>query len=218
VPHPDAARVRADFDRIARLGPPRDVDRVTRALLEDLGPPRTALDVGCGGGALCRWLAERGVDVVGVDLSPQMLVQARRADARGRARYVEADLFGYTPDAPFDLVVSVATLHHAPLGPALDRLRRWVAPGGALVVHDLVRSTAPWERAVDAVAALAELPRGLVRFRDDDLRRAWRRHGAHDVYPSLGEVRAAVARHVPGARVRRHLRWRYSLVWRAPAP
>ena len=40
-----------------------------------LGP---VLDVGCGPGAVTAYLAERGVDAAGVDLSPRMVEHARR--------------------------------------------------------------------------------------------------------------------------------------------
>ncbi|GAA1732839.1 class I SAM-dependent methyltransferase [Streptomyces yatensis] len=41
----------------------------------DLGP---VLDVGCGPGMVTAYLAERGLDVSGVDLSPRMIENARR--------------------------------------------------------------------------------------------------------------------------------------------
>jgi hypothetical protein len=49
-----------------------------------------------------------------------------------------------------------------------------------------------------------------------ELRRAWEEHGRTDRYLTLAEVRAACARALPGARVRRHLLWRYLIVWRRP--
>ena len=45
------------------------------------------------------------------------------------------------------------------------------------------------------------------------VRAAWAEHGRSDVYPTLAQVRRACAGLLPGARVRRHLLWRYSLVW-----
>ncbi|WP_370948798.1 class I SAM-dependent methyltransferase [Amycolatopsis sp. cg5] len=43
--------------------------------VRELGP---VLDVGCGPGTVTGYLAERGVDVTGVDLSPRMIEHARR--------------------------------------------------------------------------------------------------------------------------------------------
>src|SRR5258708_4269734 len=39
-----------------------------------------AVDLGCGPGQVARYLKARGVDVVGIDLSPQMVEAARRAN------------------------------------------------------------------------------------------------------------------------------------------
>ncbi len=46
-----------------------------------------------------------------------------------------------------------------------------------------------------------------------EARAAWDAHGRDDVYPTVGEVRRVCADLLPGAQVRRHLLWRYSLVW-----
>jgi hypothetical protein len=56
------------------------------------------------------------------------------------------------------------------------------------------------------------------RLRDPpDVRQAWSEHARHDVYPALADVRSLGERLLPGAVVRRHLFWRYSLVWQKPA-
>ena len=57
----------------------------------------------------------------------------------------------------------------------------------------------------------------LADPRSPELRRAWEEHGATDRYPTLAEVRDACAEAgLSGVKVRRHLLWRYSLVWRKP--
>jgi SAM-dependent methyltransferase len=43
-----------------------------------VGPHGTIADVGCGTGATSRVFADRGLDVVGIDLSPNMIAEARR--------------------------------------------------------------------------------------------------------------------------------------------
>jgi SAM-dependent methyltransferase len=52
---------------------------------------RTVLDAGCGSGAQCEWLLAHGADVVGVDLSPAMVEEARRR-CGDRGRFMVADL------------------------------------------------------------------------------------------------------------------------------
>jgi SAM-dependent methyltransferase len=96
----------------------------------------TALDAGCGAGAEALWLAERGWEVTGVDISAEALARAaERAAASGATvRWVEADLSTWQPEGGFDLVTS----HYAhPAMPQLDfyeRIGAWVAPGGTLLV------------------------------------------------------------------------------------
>ncbi len=50
-----------------------------RALLADKpDPTATALDAGCAAGAVGEWLLSRGCDVVGIDISPALVVAARQ--------------------------------------------------------------------------------------------------------------------------------------------
>jgi SAM-dependent methyltransferase len=49
------------------------------------------LDAGCGSGAQCEWLSEQGAEVVGVDLSPAMVAEARDR-CHDRGTFLVADL------------------------------------------------------------------------------------------------------------------------------
>ena len=65
-----------------------------------------ALDVGCGAGVLSVWMAQRGMNVTGIDLFPEAIAMAR-AVAEGKGVGVElvcADLLSYSPERPFDVV------------------------------------------------------------------------------------------------------------------
>jgi len=57
-------------------------DGLEKALLErsvqSIGGVRSALEVGCGTGHFTRWLEGLGLNVLGVDISPFMLREARR--------------------------------------------------------------------------------------------------------------------------------------------
>jgi SAM-dependent methyltransferase len=131
----------------------------------------------------------------------------------------DASTWPFAP-ACFDCVVSIAAAHHLPLAPLLDRMGGAVVPGGTLLVLDVYRPRGPADLAVSLLAVPGSR---LLRLRHTgrlaeppELRRAWEEHGRTDRYLTLAEVRAACARALPGARVRRHLLWRYSIVWRRP--
>jgi SAM-dependent methyltransferase len=79
---------------------------VTEALLAaaDVGPGDRLLDVGCGSGTLLAAAAERGAQVVGVDISPGMVEAARRRVPA--ATVLVADAQTAQLPGPFSRVVS----------------------------------------------------------------------------------------------------------------
>ncbi|AMB60202.1 SAM-dependent methyltransferase [Microterricola viridarii] len=100
--------------------------------------PGTALDAGCGTGAEVVWLADHGWQVTGADISSTALARAaaRAADAglSDKVSWVEADLTTWEPEHQFDLV---ASSYAHPTIAQLDfyeRIARWVAPGGTLLL------------------------------------------------------------------------------------
>ena len=173
----------------------------------------TALDVGCGEGMLTRELRAAGAAAVtGLDLDAD---QVARAQSLGLGDDGLTYLVGNVLETPqaeqFDLVTCFATLHHLDVDDGLRRLRDLVSPGGHLVVVGLARVATP----TDAALSLAAVPTAMVA---DKARGVWE-HGApmRDPEHSYGEVQAAARSILPGARWRRHLYWRYSVVWQAPA-
>jgi SAM-dependent methyltransferase len=110
-----------------------------------LGPETTVLDLGCGTGLLAAGAAREARRVVGVDPSPAMLEVARlRSDA---VEWVEAGFLSYEhAGEPPQLVHSRNALHHLPdfwKGIALARIHALLAPGGVLVLRDLVYDFEP---------------------------------------------------------------------------
>lgn len=111
------------------------------------------LDAGAGTGLLGIALAARGIGPVdGIDISPEMLAQAR---ARGLYRHLAAaDLTtAWTPPAgPYAGVVSSGTFTHGHVGPAaLDALIDAAEPGAvlALSVNAQVWTASGWPEALD---------------------------------------------------------------------
>ncbi len=71
------------------------------------------LDAGCGSGAQAEWLLDQGAEVIGVDLSPRMIEEARLR-CRGRGRFLVADLAQPLPVGPqsLDGITSSLALHY----------------------------------------------------------------------------------------------------------
>lgn len=217
--------IAAEFDRIAELtGASRDHNERHHGWLLRRLPARIgeALDVGCGTGAFARLLARRCDRVTGIDLSPRMIDEARRV-SRGVAnlRFELADLASWPlPEASLDCIASIATLHHLPFEPTLAQLARALRPGGTLLVHDLRDASAAADLPGNLLAVAvsgAERLWQTGRLRDPEaVRRAWDDHARDEVYERVTDVRAVCARLLPGARVTKHLLWRYSIVWRRP--
>jgi SAM-dependent methyltransferase len=92
--------------------------------------PCRAVDLGCGTGKSAVWLAERGFDVVGVDLAPTAIREAR---ALARSRGVKAAfLRGEFPD-DFPSKGGDGRLHPDSFGLAIERgFLQHLRPGGEL--------------------------------------------------------------------------------------
>ncbi|WP_349370092.1 class I SAM-dependent methyltransferase [Salinarimonas sp.] len=140
-----------------------------------LGPGARALELGCGAGAACRYLARlTGCDVVGIERNAAQLAraEARRGDApeAARLRFRAGDVADAPPDeAPVDCVFLLDTLSLLPDPlPALRAARALVRPGGGLFVADLGATplTAPdvlaAAHAEDGFSSLLD----CARFRD----------------------------------------------------
>jgi SAM-dependent methyltransferase len=110
------------------------------AMLDRLVKPagKDIVDVGCGGGALVRALAERGARPIGLEISAEQLAPALAHDEENRARYVvgRAQELPFA-DGSFDGVVFMRALHHVPaadLPRAVTEARRVLRPGGMVYV------------------------------------------------------------------------------------
>ena len=108
-----------------------------KALLPPLAGLRV-LDLGCGTGGLCRYMAEQGAaTVIGVDVSARMLRQAQsQDDFNGRITYTQAGIENYdAPEGAFDVVVSSLALHYVDdISVAFARAAKWLASGGDFIL------------------------------------------------------------------------------------
>ena len=118
-------------------------------------PGMRVLDIGCGWGGMALTLAEEtGAEVVGVTLSKeQHMIARRRAAERGLEDQVEFRLQDYrTLTENFDRIVSVGMFEHVGVGhyrEYFDRVRELLTHDGVALIHTIGRldgpgSTNPW--------------------------------------------------------------------------
>lgn len=219
--------IQADFDRIAAMSQGEGWDHNNHYhdyLLKQLPSQiERALDIGCGTGAFSRRLAERSDEVLGLDLSPEMIrVAQERSKGCGNIHYQAADVMAYDlPENHFDGIASIATMHHLPFEVILLKLRDALKSGGVLLILDLFEEEfTPSSLVYNALAfpvshGLKLLKNGRTQD-SPQVRAAWEAHSQHDTFMTLSQIRKTSSHLLPGSQVRRHLLWRYSLMWRKP--
>lgn len=215
--------VQADFDRIALLAADEwNANSHYHVLLLRHAPARChqALEIGCGTGEFSRQLAGRSEQVLALDLSPQMVRIAReRSREFTNIEYRVTDVLAWDfPAEHFDCIATIATLHHLPLGLMLTKMKRALKPKGVLLVLDLyeakgLRDALMFAAALPVNAGLRLIKRRRLRA-PAAVRAVWAEHAQHDSFPTLSQVREACAAALPGACVRQHLLWRYSVIWK----
>jgi ubiquinone/menaquinone biosynthesis C-methylase UbiE len=172
-----------------------------------------AVDVGCGDGLLGCKLTARCATVTGIDRDERIIEVAReRGRAAPAASFIHGDFLAHPfADASFDFACANTALHHMDFAAALGKMARILRPGGRLAVVGLARNGSP----ADWVAGAAGIPADIYYKRT----RGEGNPGAPIMDPDMSwsQVRQAAARLLPRARYRRHLLWRYSLLWTKPA-
>lgn len=109
---------------------PSHLNKVDRLL--PLRPGERVLEVGCGSGHLTRRLAERGIDVTGIDANPN----AAEVAGTDRVKTMRAESLEFG-DASFDAIISIHAIEHIPaLEAAFTEMARVLRPQGrALFIY-----------------------------------------------------------------------------------
>jgi len=222
---PLVARPRDWLDGVNRRHPWSHNDHFHGWILRNLPARRErALDVGCGRGLLVERLAGRFTRVDGIDADEGMVAVAAARLETCAGVFVQRRDFAEvaaSDGSQFDLITMVAVLHHLDLDTALSEVATLLAPGGRLLVVGLTRVQSPTDLLIDCVSSVANPIVGLLKHP----RPARDGRGSGAVEPAMpvkepttswADVVAASRRHLPGARARRRLFFRYTLRWERP--
>lgn len=156
-PHADQRMLDRTYDRFALVN--AAVSRPGRIYRRDIRPraraaggrPLRVLDIGAGGGDLCRLIARRlrrdglSADITALDADDRAIRWASAHDLGAGIRYVRALSSELVAAGElFDVVLSNHVLHHltdAELQSVLSDSERLLAPGGVAAHHDIARSS-----------------------------------------------------------------------------
>jgi SAM-dependent methyltransferase len=135
------------------------LDRLAREV-GTLGP---ICDLGCGPGQIARYLHRRGVETVGVDLSPRMVAEAQRLNPE--IHFHPGDMLAL-PDADHSWggIAAFYCIIHIPreqIVDALREMRRALKPGGVLLItfhigEEIKHLDEWWEKPVNLDFAFYE--------------------------------------------------------------
>ena len=83
-------------------------------IIQNLKKGNKALDFGCGTGRSTRFLRNLGFDVVGTDISKEMLDIARKLDPKGEYKLINDSDFNIFQPQSFDIILAVFTFDNIP--------------------------------------------------------------------------------------------------------
>lgn len=138
--------------RLAAVYDPLDPDRsdldAYLGMAQEFGA-RAVLDIGCGTGAFALLLADRGIEVTGVDPAQASIDVARAKPGSGRVRWICGDV-AVLPPLQVDLATMTANVAQAIVDPrtwqeTLQGAHAALRPGGHLVFETRDPARRAWE-------------------------------------------------------------------------
>lgn len=163
-----------DDPRLAAIYDALDPDRSDLvayvAMVEEFGA-RSVVDLGCGTGTFALTLADRGIEVIGVDPAGASLDVARAKPGAERVRWIDGDASAIPASVAVDMVTMTANVAQVFLTDAdwlatLSACRAALRPGGRLVFESRDPARRAWEEwTEEGTRATTDIP-GLGRVTD----------------------------------------------------
>jgi 2-polyprenyl-3-methyl-5-hydroxy-6-metoxy-1,4-benzoquinol methylase len=179
----------------------------------------TILDVGCGTGELTKKLVPYSKEIIGIDVSENMIHEAEKRNNDEKIIYLKTSVEKYFEETEktFDVIISIAALHHMDEEKILQMMKNKLTHNGKILILDLVKSKTIIDWLLSILATLLNpwvmlIMRGRIRVTKEE-REAWNGHFRYDKYLTVNEVKGIVKRVLGKTKVRRHLFWRYSIIY-----
>lgn len=212
--------IQDDFDRLAQFS----VDRWSSAshyygkIAGELPErPENLLDIGCGVGKFCRFMAPRAKKITGIDISPKMIAaaEARKKEKHGHIHFQTGDISRFElPEGYYDAIVSISALHHINIDQVIPPLKRALKPGGVLVIMDFYRPAGVKDLLLSALSVpvnwFFKTINGVKISPEEQ--KAMDRHMINDNFSTINELRGAFGRYFEGFKLKRLLLWYYLFV------
>ena len=142
---------------------------------------RRVLELGCGTGVHGVLLAESGYDLVGLDLSADMIAVAQRRaaalppEAAARVRFLEGDAREFQLDGQFDVILALFhvmsyQLSNADLAAVFSRLKTHLKPDGVVLFDCWYGPAVLTDRPTVRVRRMEDAETSVIRSAEPTLR------------------------------------------------
>lgn len=214
--------VKNDFNQISELDEPKwnhnncYFNQLIKLIPDNV---EACLDIGCGKGELSYMLSKKSKNVIAVDLADKMIEKAKELHPNKNIKYVCGNILDMKFESDsIDVIITTATAHHLPYEWLLHFSKEKLKNGGKLIILDLAKAKSFTDYIIWGSAFIPNIAMNLIKngrlYKDDaHSKKVWERHGKHDTYMTIDEIKLLVEKHIPTAKVKRKLFWRYTLIW-----
>jgi len=158
------------------------------------------LDIGCGTGELTDKLALKCNRVIGIDISKEMIGEARKRIQTANVEFINIDIDSFLNNSKetYDVIISVATFHHLDMERTLTKLKKKLNKDGLILILDLYKNTSFFEYFLSVIASLLNpfvylVKRGSFHTTKEE-REAWKNHYQYDKYYTIHEIKEIAQR------------------------
>jgi ubiquinone/menaquinone biosynthesis C-methylase UbiE len=209
----------SSFNRIALLEDTWDHNQHYEKLLlkEISSESKLGLDIGCGTGEFTKKLAEKVTNVIGIDISPTMIEEAKKRHSSDNIKYLVQDFDELNETIKYDCIVSIATFHHLDIEKALVKINRILTENGSLIILDLYERKGIIDLTLDLIATPLNMM--LKKLKNTHITQeeieAWKEHSKIDHYMTFKNLKKTYVKHLgKPVKIKRLLFWRYIMIYK----